>query len=245
MIKVRCLVISSYLSIFLGILCSSAQAQNSVTGVEIKLAITTHLSQESVIGVPKISDGRVFYPCERSLIVSPKFIGKWETVTVKCPQSKKNPEWSIIVRVSGTKKEEKKNSHLKSNISPQVVILLASVKKGEVLKQDIIALAPATASSRLGSFYRIADVLGRRASQNLSAMQPLRARHLEHDWALLAEQPVQIIQRTSGFEISTIGKALDDAQIGDTIRVENIKSGKIISAQVINSKKVTPIANMN
>jgi flagella basal body P-ring formation protein FlgA len=137
------------------------------------------------------------------------------------------------------------NSPSTPNNSPKVVVLLASVKKGEVLTPDIITLAPSLRGSRLGSFYRIEDVAGRRATQSLSAMQPLRARHLEYDWALTNGQPVLIVQRISGLEISTIGESLDNAQINDIIRVKNIKSGKIISVRVDSSKKVTPIANIN
>ncbi|MDC1059241.1 flagellar basal body P-ring formation chaperone FlgA, partial [Planktomarina temperata] len=126
-----------------------------------------------------------------------------------------------------------------------VVVLLASVKKGEVLTPDIMTLIPAPRGSRIGSFYRVEDVVGRRTTQALSAMQPLRARNLEFDWALTTGQPVQIVQRISGLEISTIGEALDNAQIGDITDVRNTKSGKIIAVRVKSSRKVIPIANIN
>ena len=76
-------------------------------------------------------------------------------------------------------------------------------------------------------------------------MKPLRARNLEFDWAITAGQPVQIVKRISGLEIATFGEALDDGQIGDIITVRNVKSKKVISVLVENSKKVTPLANID
>ena len=233
------------LSLFLMPAFNQAEANTVVTGLEVKKAILNRLSQEEIFAIPKVSENRLYYACETKLMVSPKYEGNWDTVTVACPNSNKVLEWSVMIRLVGATPEMEINLSPTPNNSPKVVVLLASVKKGEVLTSDIIALAPPSRGSQLGSFYRIEDVAGRRATQSLSAMQPLRARHLEYDWALTSGQPVLIVKRISGLEISTIGESLDNAQINDIINVKNIKSGKVISVRVDSSKKVTPIANIN
>ena len=233
------------LSLLFAPLFNQAEANTVVTGLNVKEAILNRLSEEEILAIPKVSENRVYYACATKLVVTPKYEGNWDTVTVICPNSNKVLEWSVMIRLVDATPKMEINSPSTPNNSPKVVVLLASVKKGEVLTPDIITLAPPSRGSRLGSFYRIEDVAGRRATQSLSAMQPLRARHLEYDWALTNGQPVLIVQRISGLEISTIGESLDNAQINDIIRVKNIKSGKIISVRVDSSKKVTPIANIN
>ncbi|MDB9800664.1 flagellar basal body P-ring formation chaperone FlgA [bacterium] len=224
---------------------SPASANTVVTGLDIKSAILERLAHEDIMAVPKVADHRRYYKCDQTLLVEAKYPGKWDTVTVTCPNQDVALAWSVMIRVVDASLGFRENSQPDANNSPKVVVLLASVKKGEVLTPDIMTLIPAPRGSRIGSFYRVEDVVGRRTTQALSAMQPLRARNLEFDWALTTGQPVQIVQRISGLEISTIGEALDNAQIGDITDVRNIKSGKIIAVRVKSSRKVTPIANIN
>ena len=224
---------------------SSASANTVVTGLDIKSAILERLAYEDILAVPKVAEHRRYYTCDQDLTVEEKYPGKWDTVTVTCPNQDKALAWSVMIRVVDASPDFEKKNHSDANIAPKVVVLLSSVKKGEVLTPDIMTLIPAPRGSRMGAFYRVEDVVGRRTTQALSAMQPLRARNLEFDWALTAGQPVQITQRISGLEISTIGEALENAQIDDITDVRNTKSGKIIAVRVKSSRKVTPIANIN
>ena len=51
-------------------------------------------------------------------------------------------------------------------------------------------------------------------------------------------QQVSVMAQSSGFVIKTLGTALSNGNLGDTVRVKNKKSGKIISAQVTAINKV-------
>jgi flagella basal body P-ring formation protein FlgA len=214
-----------------------------VTGAQVKAAVLDEMARANITGDPKVSEGRRYYACGAALVVAPKYSGSWDTVNVTCPDA--GAEWTIMVRTGQVMVDLDGNTDTKPQDKIEVVVLLSSVKKGEVLTGDILKLVEMPRNGRIGSFFRIEDVAGRRTTQSLSAMQPLRARHLEYDWALQQGQLVQITQVLGGLQVSTIGKTLENAQIGDIVQVENVKSGKVISALVKNSKKVTPIANIN
>ena len=218
-------------------------ASDVITGLDIKKAVIDRLANDGIVGKPHISERRRYYSCGTELKVTPKFDKNWDTARVSCPEV--NKEWHILVRtgaVTTTEAPDTSDSEVKGL---DVVVLLASVKRGAIITDDIVSLTPAPAGNRLGNFHRVEDVIGRRAKQGISAMQPLKARHLEHQWAVQSGQTVQIIQRLKGFEVSSVGKILADAQIGDIVAVMNSRSGKEISAFVESAKKVSPIANMN
>lgn len=224
-------------------LSTFALASDVITGLDIKKAVINRLADDGIVAKPHISERRRYYSCGTELKVTPKFDENWDTARVACPEV--NQEWHILVRTGAVMHKEAPDTGDGEVKGMDVVVLLASVKRGAIITDDIVSLTPAPAGSRLGSFYRVEDVIGRRAKQSISAMQPLKARHLEHQWAVQSGQPVQIIQRLNGFEVSSVGKILADAQIGDIVTVVNSRSGKEISALVESSKKVSPIANIN
>ena len=221
----------------------TAVANDVVTGADIKTAILTELARHNITSDPQVSERRRYYSCSSPLQVTPKFNDSWETARVACPE--KGGDWHIIVRTGQVSQKDAVAPVTIGQTGPEVVVLLASVKKGTVITDDIVALTKLSSGQRLGGFFRREDVIGRRAKQNLSAMQPLKARHLEHQWSLAVGQAVNIVQKVGGFEVSSIGEVLENAQIGDIIEVINTRSGRKISALVESSKKVTPIANIN
>lgn len=221
----------------------TALASDVVTGADIKAAILTELAQHNITSDPQVSERRRYFSCSSPLQVTPKFDDSWETARVACPE--KGRDWHIIVRTGQVSPRAAVSPDKTAQTGPEVVVLLASVKKGAVITDDIVALTKLSSGQRVGGFFRPEDVIGRRAKQNLSAMQPIKARHLEHLWSLEVGQPVNIVQKVGGFEVSSVGEVLENAQIGDIIEVINTRSGRKISALVENSKKVTPIANIN
>ena len=52
---------------------------------------------------------------------------------------------------------------------------------------------------------------------------------------------VNIVARSKGLEIKTQGQALEDGKLNDLIQVKNIKSKKVIQAQVIGPNLVQVI----
>ena len=221
----------------------AVRANSVVTGADVKQAVVARLKSENISADPQISLNRRYYACKGDLSVEPKYQNSWETVNVSCPDA--SGGWVIMIRTGQVMARTPQSNNQEPEQETKIVALLASVKKGEVLTQDIVKLIEMPNSQRVGSFFRLEDVVGRRTTQSLSAMQPLRARHLEHHWAVQEGELLQIVQKIGGLEVSSLGKALEDGQIGDQIRIQNAKSGNIISVLVETSKKVSPIANIN
>ena len=77
---------------------------------------------------------------------------------------------------------------------------------------------------------------------NLSAHQPLLARHLQPDYLVEEGNEVLITSSSSGISVDMLGYALGNGQIGEWISVENANSGKAVRAKVTGEKKVRVIA---
>ena len=73
-----------------------------------------------------------------------------------------------------------------------------------------------------------AKVVGKVATTNISAGQPLRSQMLRAPHAILRGQKVNLVVQGKGFSVSSEGQALNDAAEGQVVQVRN-KSGRIIT----------------
>lgn len=73
-----------------------------------------------------------------------------------------------------------------------------------------------------------AQVIGKVATSNLSAGQPLRPQMLRAPYVILRGQTVNLVVQGRGFSVRSEGQALADAVEGQVVQVRN-KSGKIIT----------------
>ena len=94
-----------------------------------------------------------------------------------------------------------------------------------------------------GLFKKKENLVGRRLKTNVSVGYPLRSRHLEPDWVIINGDEIEILQSGSTITVSARGKALQNGQKGEKIKVRNLSSNKNLVAWVINEKKVTINAN--
>lgn len=81
-----------------------------------------------------------------------------------------------------------------------------------------------------------APIVGARLKRSVIVGQLLKL----SDFCLVCKGDQVTIEGISGtLAVSTTGKALSDATLGETVRVQNTKSGRVIEAQVTAVKKVT------
>ena len=66
----------------------------------------------------------------------------------------------------------------------------------------------------------------------------MRNRHLEMDWAVEKDQTVTIETQIGGVTVANSGLALDNAQMGDLLKVLNQSSKVIVEGRVVSEKKV-------
>ena len=79
-----------------------------------------------------------------------------------------------------------------------------------------------------GIFTDAAQVIGKVATTNLTAGQPVRPQMLRAPYVVLRGQKVSLVVQGRGFSVSSEGQALADAAEGQVIQVRN-KSGRIIN----------------
>ena len=227
-----------------------------ILGSDIKEAVHLALSDKAITANPSIDDNAKYYPCSGPLSVSSKF-GGWKTVSVKCEQGS---NWEVIVRTNAVSTvslastvevatsvatSSVKNSSSKPENLLTRAVLLTSLRPGDIITPDDVALREVIPAKATGGYERLSDVIGRRLKRPINTGMVISARLLEPDWMVFEDQSVSIINDLSAFSIITAGKVLENGRFGDRIKVENAASGEIIDVFVASEKKVTLSPKMN
>lgn len=119
----------------------------------------------------------------------------------------------------------------------QVAVVKRRVGPGELLKDEALT-AERQMVDGTNAWLSFAEARGKRAKTTLSPGQRLTDADVEtapQDLPLLvkARDRVRLIAHVGGFRVSAMGEALQDGREGQTIRVRNVDSNKIISGRVL------------
>ena len=79
-------------------------------------------------------------------------------------------------------------------------------------------------------FSDVNDLLGSRSKRDLRPGQPIRSSQL---CVVCKGDKVSIVAQTGGLTVNTDGIAKEDGSFNDNVRVSNLNSGRVISAQVL------------
>ena len=118
------------------------------------------------------------------------------------------------------------------------VVLIKSLQKGEIIGTDDVRLVSRDANPGVGYFRDINDVVGRKAKRAININQIIRARHLELDYAIQRDQSVIIESKLGPVTVVSAGIAVDDAQLGELVKVKNNSSGLVVEGVAISRKKI-------
>ena len=220
----------------------STAASEKISGREIKDQATIFFSSNNIDAAILVSDNRKFFKCSDRLEFYPRVGNDWRTVLVKCPH---NP-WTVVLRTNATATGRliSEETAEEAQETKWGVILLKNISNGEVIDESHIKVASIQKNRALGSFTTLEDVVGRKVTRNLSRGSILKPRHLELSYDVEKDDTVIVTIGNSKLNVSTKGIALDNGQVGDSIRVRNIKSSTVFRAIISGKKKVTPLANM-
>lgn len=123
-----------------------------------------------------------------------------------------------------------------------VVVANQAIQKDEVLTAVMLGtrLTELT-QSKLSVELDPAALQGMQTKRRIQAGQVISRHLLEHK--LLVEKGSHVIIRvqTQGFEASTKGVALEDGQLGQRIKVQNLSSGTVLEADVVAEATVQSI----
>jgi flagellar basal body P-ring formation protein FlgA len=216
-------------------------ASQNLSGAMIKAEIKSSLASLGMATDPAINQDRQFLPCAAGLTIEPMF-GSYKTVRVSCSDL---DGFSIAVRtqiqtdtsVAVLDGDAGDASQLSSE-APKIVKLSRSLRRGEVITNDDLVLVSSPDHRLVGYFEDLDDVIGRKAKRSLSVNQALQNRHLEMDWLVQKDQNVTIETQIGGVTVTGSGLALDNAQMGDLLKVLNQSSKVIVEGRVVSEKKV-------
>lgn len=155
--------------------------------------------------------------CQQPLVLNITGTGEIRrntTVDVTCPDT---PGWHLFVPV-------------KIRIQKPVVAAATPISKGTVLSADNLTIAYIDSFMLNGDMTTDMSVLiGARSKRDIRTSQPVRQNQI---CVVCRDDMVEIIAKKGGMQIKTNGRALQDGALNDMIRVQNIRSQRIISAVV-------------
>lgn len=103
-----------------------------------------------------------------------------------------------------------------------VPVLKQAIQKGETITADNVTLLEIPASQAFAStVVDSAALVGQQAQRPLAAGAPVNRLHVRVAPAVTRNQSVTIMYRKGGIELSGRGQAMEDGQIGQSIRVVN------------------------
>jgi flagella basal body P-ring formation protein FlgA len=242
---------------------SSGYTSEMMTGSDINTQIRQYLKQNNIKGEAMIKMEQKFLACDDALDIAPLF-SNWKTLKLTCPG---NDQWRLMVRmvldddhmpspttpattstsVAATTPAVSAPPSGKAVPLPpkssnlRAVALRQSMTKGEMITKDDLVMIPVSAQQNYGLFINLDDVIGRRIRTPINAADPIRARQLEPRYLVEKNKPVTIAVSVNGLYVEMTGTALQDGQIGEFVKVENLSSGKTITGKVTGQRKISPL----
>jgi len=171
------------------------------------------------------------------LEVEPRYTGDFNTLKVTCDDPE-NP-WGINVRTQ-------KNLSVRDISSNKDTIIVAStsIPRGKIIQIDDLTMQTGLKGTAGQHFANVEDVIGSRTRRPINAGQVVKPQYLERLWLIEKDQTVILITQSHRIQVEALGKALEDGNIGDRIRVENIKSGDKLLGLVKSRRKIEIIAKI-
>lgn len=222
----------------------------AITGKEVSEKISTWLLTQGIEGKPLFSKTIVFKDCGSDIQIN-KAYNNYKTLNVKCLE--KNG-FNLFVRIKLNKpvKDTKKNKiiskatnrntkmisrkELKKNKTFHTVKLKRSLEKNDIIKIEDLDLIITSKPSEKSFFNNKEDLVGRKLKKNLKVDQLLHPRHLYERFEVNIGDFLSIVSQMGNASVAVAGEAKDSGNLGDIIKVKNLRSGKVIKGYVNKNK---------
>ncbi len=169
------------------------------------------------------------------LYLPPRFmvaVGKVEYQVIPAnPQVIGSRSLTLITRVNG-KVVANRNIRASIKASAQVVVTVTDMKRGKRLAASDLVLQQVDISHLEKPFFTIDQLLGKRLKQSLRSGQPLQRRQVEFPPLIKRGELVTIEVRGRGLRLTASGEARQNGELGETIRVRNSRSQRIVLCRV-------------
>ena len=114
----------------------------------------------------------------------------------------------------------------------EVAMLNRDINRDVTITPDMLVWKQVNSATSYGVLENAEDLIGKVAKRNLKANTPLRKTDLSANKMVKRGENITLIYQYGAMRITATGKALSDGGKGDTVKVANSTSNKIISAVV-------------
>ncbi|MEN2428622.1 flagellar basal body P-ring formation chaperone FlgA [Chromobacterium vaccinii] len=130
---------------------------------------------------------------------------------------------------------------VRAAVGARVAVAARGLRAGEPLREEDIAWANRPVSDPADLFGAAAPPQGLASRAAIADGQPLRRRQLQAPLLVKRGAEARIVARQDGVEVNAAGEALDNGHQGETIRVRNLSSGKVIRGRVGPGGEIEPL----
>ena len=216
--------------IFISIIFVSNQAI-ALSGEDISKKISEWLITENVSGKPIFSKKSIYKDCSNDLKMTRPF-QNYKTIKVSCPDQN---GFEVLVRIK-TKKILPIKTNIKNTKKFKSIKLKRALEKNDVIELSDLELVLSEKSSNNSFYNNKKDLVGRKIKQNLKMGQLLHPRHLYEKFDIQSGDYLSIVSSVGAASVAVSGKALDSGNLGDLIKVQNLRSGSVIKGYVKKNK---------
>ena len=224
------IVMFKFSLIFLSTLFVSKQAI-ALSGEDISKKISEWLITENVSGKPIFSKKSIYKDCSNDLKMTRPF-QNYKTIKVSCPDQN---GFEVLVRIK-TKKILPIKTNIKNTKKFKSIKLKRALEKNDVIELSDLELVLSKKSSNNSFYNNKKDLVGRKIKQNLKMGQLLHPRHLYEKFDIQSGDYLSIVSSVGAASVAVSGKALDSGNLGDLIKVQNLRSGSVIKGYVKKNK---------
>lgn len=124
----------------------------------------------------------------------------------------------------------------------QVVVAARSISNGDILSTDNLSYSRMDVGRLNSGYYTGIDkLLGLISRRNMTTGTAINQYMISKPTVVKRGNAVKVIARVGGIEVTTVGQAMQDGYEGQLIKVQNVNSGKILSAKVLDTGSVEVI----
>ena len=221
----------------------------AITGEEISTKVSQWLTMKGIEGIPVFSKNFLYKDCNNEIEIK-KMFQNYKTLKVSCLDEN---GFRLIMRVQTSKIDENKNIAKPKKVSKysiknkipkkknkllKIVKLKKSIEKNDIIELEDLETVLVEKKHQTSFFSNKQELVGRKLKTNLKMGQKLHPRHLFESFDINNGDVISIVSNLGNVSVTVSGEAQDSGNLGDLIKVKNLKSGKIIRGYIKKDKKI-------
>ncbi len=126
----------------------------------------------------------------------------------------------------------------------KVVVAKRYIPKGSVISVYDVKLSKVKIKKDERYFTNVNEVIGRKVKFSIKANEPIKEKYIQKNFIVKRNTNVEVVFQRGSFKIKLLGRALENGQLGDLIKVRNLSSGKVILCRVIGQNRVKFVSGL-